>query len=478
MSDVSLKNFLVLIGAALTVFFLLFMRPDYFADYSTLSTVLGAELLFLTVLKFRQLFFPVLILVFLLASTDLPAHAAFLSGRWLVLAAGAVCGVPVYMRNRTQSFSQFHLIASFCIVSAMVSAFVSEYPQEAVLKAVSLTLLFIYAACGGRIAVSVSQPALFFRRLVVACEILNVFIAICYFGFRREFLGSPNSLGATMGVALVPVLLWGVISAERPMQRRRLSAGLIVAMLLLMSSFARASIAAAMISSVLLCVSLRQYRLLIKGLALAILLAVAAVMFVPEPTEETGLNSSGPVSAIFLYKGHAEGGVLASRRGVWTQTWDVIQQNPWFGSGFGTSSITDDMTRVAFAQRHVDSWIIREHGNSYLAIMEWVGLLGVIPFYALLLLAARNAHMVFAWARRVGDTSSPALPAATIIVAGLVNALFEDWMFAVGYFVCVFFWTIAFILVDLVPQAEMVPQAYAAASGEPHFQGAPAVSLT
>jgi hypothetical protein len=43
-----------------------------------------------------------------------------------------------------------------------------------------------------------------------------------------------------------------------------------------------------------------------------------------------------------------------------------------------------------------------------------------------------------------------------VVIAGLVHGAFEDWMFAVGYHVCVFFWSIAFILVDLAPRTAAV----------------------
>jgi len=38
-----------------------------------------------------------------------------------------------------------------------------------------------------------------------------------------------------------------------------------------------------------------------------------------------------------------------------------------------------------------------------------------------------------------------------VVTAGLIHAAFEDWLFAVGYYICVFFWTFAFALDDLIP---------------------------
>ena len=52
--------------------------------------------------------------------------------------------------------------------------------------------------------------------------------------------------------------------------------------------------------------------------------------------------------------------------------------------------------------------------------------------------------------RRSGDILAPAVPAAAILVAGLIDAGFEDWLFAVGYYLSVFLWAMAFILADML----------------------------
>jgi hypothetical protein len=85
---------------------------------------------------------------------------------------------------------------------------------------------------------------------------------------------------------------------------------------------------------------------------------------------------------------------------------------------------------------------------------------------------------VFLWVRSTGDFSSAALPAAAVVAAGLVHAAFEDWMFAVGYYVCVFFWTIAFILIDVMPHASSVHTPETIVALEERFQSAPLASLS
>ena len=52
------------------------------------------------------------------------------------------------------------------------------------------------------------------------------------------------------------------------------------------------------------------------------------------------------------------------------------------------------------------------------------------------------------WLRSSGRVNQPAVVAAAIILGGLINAFFEDWMFAVGYYFCVIFWVIALSLRD------------------------------
>jgi O-antigen ligase len=450
MSDNMAKAVLVLSAAALLIAGIIVLRPGYLSSTSGLATLIGAEVLLAAVANFRKAYLPTVLICFLIAGTGLPFQAELLQARWVALGIGAALGLAVYLKTHSHKLTIFHLFAFFCALSAFVSALISNYPSEALLKAVSLFLLFLYAGTGARTAIA-GQPERFFVSMVIAVEILIWTTVTFYLVFHNEIFGNPNSLGAVMAVACIPVLLWGFLRAQARTRKLRLGTELMMALLLLFSSFSRASIIAAMISSLLVCVTLREYRVLIRGTAIVVLLAICAVVLVPRQTDAPSWNGSESIGSVFLYKGKREQGVFGSRRTVWQQTWNVIRDKPWFGSGFGTSHVSSDMTKLDYAARHIDSWVIREHGNSYLAIIEWTGLLGVLPFYALLFLAARNAASVFSWVRRSQDAFSPAIPAAAIIVAGLIDAAFEDWMFAVGYYLCVFFWVMAFILVDVMP---------------------------
>ena len=431
---------------------LVLVRPGYFTDMQYLGGLLLLEALVAAIWKYDQRFFPVLILVFLLAGTNVPVAGIWNAVRWVVLGAGALAGMAIYLKNYPFSAQLIHWIALSCVVAATTSAEVSSFPKQPLLKALSLFLLFLYGSFGARLAIA-GREKKFLASLLWGCEALIYFTALQYFILHREFFGNPNSLGAVMGIVAVPLMLWGIWVAEDVrIQRRRLFA-LILSLILLFTSYARASIVAATVSCILFCLLLRNYRALIKGLAIAFAIAIVVPYVVPLPNSPAAATT---LRSRFLFKGKEQAGALGSRKPVWDTTISSIEQHPWFGTGFGTtlSAFDTDANQVAnFSSTTVTT---REHGNSYLAITEGVGLVGVVPFLSLIILTIFNIARVLRYLFHTRDPNFAAVPIALVLMAGLVHAMFEDWLFAVGYYTCVFFWAFGFMLVDLVPLASQV----------------------
>lgn len=445
------QTFIVVGSVLILLALILFMQPQYLADPQVLGSIVAAQILVLSLCKYKESFFVVLMAAFLWAGINLPLGGSWLQGRWIVLAAGTLAGLAIYMRDGNHRFSLIHLLAFACVLSAVVSASVSAYPQEALLKALSLFLLFLYGVTGARLAVPLLEPERFFRKLLLGCEVMTYITAIAYYLVRWPLLGNPNSLGAVMGIVAVPVILWGFLCAESVMTKRRMGFVLCVALMLLMSSYARAGIAGAMVSCLLVCIALRQYRLIVGGIAASVAIAALTFMFAPRPIGMAENAHSESITSLFLYKGKPGQDLMGSRRGPWDQAVAAIKDHPWFGSGFGTSVTEQSATYFELTRtRFVDSRMIREHGNSYLAIAEWSGLIGVLPFYLLIGATASNAKKALVRLRRDRNIFSPGVPAAAILVAGLIDAGFEDWLFAVGYYVTVFVWAMTFILSDLL----------------------------
>lgn len=425
-----------------------YARPGYFTDPTLLGGLVLCEVVAASLWFYRQVFFPLVILAFLLAGMALPLAGMWMAGRWFFLATGAVVGCFIMLKEWRYHFGVFHILAAFAVLAALVSAVVSRYPEFSFLKAVSLLLLFLYAATGARLAVT-GRENRFFTGLLAGCELFVVAIA----GFHLlglEAMGNPNSLGAVMGVVVTPILLWGTLLEESVLVHQRRQVLFVLAMYLTFHSHSRSGLAATLGACGVLCLALRRYKLLGQGIVILLIIITSSAIFDAEGFSRT----IAAVNDTVVYKGKDPSlGVFASRESPWQAALDSIQKHFWLGSGFGTTDNGQDASQYLDQYGHfaTSEKVTSENGSSYLAIVTWVGLAGVVPFLFLLLVLGRNIARTVMWMWKTGNPSHPAVPLAMVMIAGLINAGLEDWLFAVGYYLCVFFWSLAFILADFAP---------------------------
>jgi hypothetical protein len=439
----------VLVGAVLLaplmLVYLAYSRPGYFNSQLYLSALVFLEFLFGAIWLYRQVFFPVVLMAFLFAGTGLQIGSGWTVARWVVLAIGALVGCAIVVKDRRLHFGWFHAVALFAAMAALLSGVVSKYPDFALLKALSLLLLFIYSATGARLAVAGREPR-FFAGLLIGCELFVVGLAGCYL-LGREVMGNPNSLGVVTGVVGAPILLWGTMVAQNPYVRHRRFALLAVCLYMVYHSQARASLGAAGLTCTLLCIAMRRYKLLARGLLVILILVGTVAIVSPETFSREVSNFSSSV----VYKSpDPTRSFLASRESPWQGAQKTIHNNFWFGTGFGTTDNGQDAS-ARLDQFTTNPGVTAENGSSYLAIFAWVGMLGVLPFLILLLAILGKVVRTTVWMFRTGSPFHPAIPLAMVMIGGLFHAGFEDWLFAPGYYVCVFFWSLAFILVDVAP---------------------------
>lgn len=430
--------------------------PGLFANTTILGGILALEIALIGLAHFESLFFSLLMGSFLWAGTFLPFYTAANSLRWLFLGVGALGGFIVWTRNpHSPRFSAFHLVALFCVASALVSAAVSDMPRTALLKASSLFLLFLYGSAGARLAVARREKQ-FIAGLVLACEWGVYFAAVCYLVLDFEVFGNPNALGAAIGIVAVPVMVWAASIAETPALRRRCLFALALCGCLLYLSNSRASILGATVALVVFTIAARYQRLLFQCVFLSLFFLTAMAVVSPSRVNDVVSSFTGRM----LYKDPtAAHEILESRLSPWEETLSVIRQHPWFGSGFGTSELGAVRPNSAPSSVYTNPEWNREHGSSYLALAEYLGLVGVLPFLALLLMLFHRLIRAFWQLRATGGLPHLYVPLALVVVAGLVHAGFEDWLFAVGSYLCVFFWVCAFLLIDLVPAAKQAKAA-------------------
>ena len=441
----------VLIGAALLapvfLIYVAYSQPEYFNSQVYLGGLVFLEFLFCAIWMYRQVFFPVVLMAFLFSGTGLPG--GWTAARWAVLAIGALVGCAILAKDRRLSFGLFHGIALFAIIAALLSAAVSKYPGFALLKALSVLLLFVYAGTGARLAVA-GREQRFFAGLLTGCELFVAGLALCYL-VGREVMGNPNSLGVVMGVVGAPILLWGTMVAETSPVRVRRFAILAICLYMVYYSHARASMGAAALSCGLLCIALRRYKLLGQGVLVIIILVSAVAVLNPVAFSDKAYD----VFSSVVYKNPDQTrSFLASRESPWQSAQATIRNHFWFGTGFGTTDNGQDAS-ARLNEFSTTPEVSAENGSSYLAIFAWVGMLGVLPFFLLLLAIMGKVIRTVLWMVNTGSPFHPAIPVAMVMIAALFHAGFEDWLFAPGYYVCVFFWSLAFILVDVAPRTPL-----------------------
>ncbi|MFZ0478921.1 MAG: O-antigen ligase family protein [Terriglobales bacterium] len=441
-------------GVAAGVAFVLYVvyhHLQYFGNISFLGSVVLIEIVIASLWKYDSRFFGLLMVSFLWAGMTLPMESVWTGGRWAVLSIGAVTGFVIWMKAPRSQFRSIHLISFFCVGAAFVSSSVSPFAQMASFKALSLLLLFLYCSAGARVA-AIGREDRFFKGLLLACEVATCATAMCYFGLGQTIWGNPNALGAAMSIGVFPVLLWGWLTTDGPLSRSRRLAVLILCVFLVFYSLARAGIVSMILVTLVFCICLRQYKLLTKIIAIALATVAISGMLAPLSLDRT----ISDLEDLALYKGHKEKGLLGSRRAPWEDSIASIKEHPWFGTGYGTSPTGED-PGFYFGRFASSAETVREHGSSYMTIAEWVGLLGVVPFAALLGLTVSNVWRVCSWMRKTSNPRHYSIPLAMVVLAGLVHAGFEDWLFAVGSYSCVYFWTFAFLLADLMPAPVTAP---------------------
>lgn len=426
------------------LFFYVEHRPFLFTNTTYMGGILALEVVAVCLWHYENVFLPVTMWCFLAAAIALPLSGASYTLRWVFLAMGALAGFVLWIRtNRERHFGVFHLVALFCVFSAVASASSSVAAKTGILKAGSLFLLFLYASTGGRLALWGHERS-FMRGLTMACEVA-AFVSGAAYLTGYDLFGNPNNMGAFIGVIVTPVLLWSVLTTEDRSERRRRSIALAICGGLLYVSVCRAAIVSVFAVLVSVTVALRRPGLVVKAIFVGALFV--EIMAVGNPSR-VGDWVDGLAGRFVFKKFGTRNGVLGSRLSPWEDTIAAVKQHPWFGTGFGTSEMGTEQSQSRESSVYTVFGTNREHGSSYLAMAEYMGLLGILPFLLLLVLVMQNIFRMLAWMRRTGRPSHCGVPFALIVLAGLIHAGFEDWLFAPGSYLCVFFWVSAFLLID------------------------------
>jgi len=172
----------------------------------------------------------------------------------------------------------------------------------------------------------------------------------------------------------------------------------------------------------------RLFGLLVGGVAAS---ALVLALYFPHYLES--------LDEVYVKKGSTY--VTQSRENLMLDSWEAAKESPIIGVGFGVARGFSEAWEFEFETGSAS----REKVNSYLALIEEVGIVGsmfiVAPLLWVLVESARRL-LLLAKSCPSSDEFLTTLTLSACFVGGLVNAFFEAWLTAAGFFSTVIFWLI------------------------------------
>lgn len=374
-----------------------------------------------------------LIQVTLFAAASCP-YGAFLGPvRWPVLFLSALLSIGFTSWNELEFGQHMFDRAVLALVCAtFLSAMYSANSTMTLLKSCAFLAVITYAGFGAPAAVKALKGR-FVTSYAVTSVCALIVVAVCYWVLNFEVMGNPNNLGALLSVFVWPAVLWLSLCARLHLRVVGIVAS-VATLALTYYSLSRASMLAEIVAAFVVLVCARRFR------ALA-MLAVACVCL--------SAVLVGPARD-FVQKGD-DPDMLKSRRDLIEDSLDRIQRRPLQGEGFGVTAGLSEYWDGGTSSNEFQ----REEGNSFLGIVCQLGLLGAVPIVIALLCIAGQMYRM---ARGRVAQSDVALLAVGVVSAGLVNATFEAWLFAGGFYLCLLFWSFSSILTRSTAMLSSAPQ--------------------
>jgi O-antigen ligase len=363
-----------------------------------------------------------------------------------------LCLLPIFLyKNRMVSRNPISIGIGLIGFYSMGTSFLSYYPLISLMKGISLILLAGFLLfmvptlkqLHRHIGVDnyVIRMFLFYSIFIVVLNTLfyfifpnNSFLA----GRYRGLFPNPNTVGALYGIFFLPIL-WYKIGKHRKLKNKL---GLIFIYLIgtvqLLASQSRAGILSAMTATLFMVLGTKK--LFTRIIVISVICILILFVYV-ENVENNFIKN-------FIYRneGKLEG---SGRLNMWALTWNSFIEKPLFGGGLGvaeTDGIKERLTTESFNYNI-------EKGNSFLAALGELGVVGFLLLAGGLLIPIIKACMS-SFSRGNNSEKSAKLIFAAIVVAGLVNAVFEQWLLSVGSALCLFFWIFSSLLLNSVEDFE------------------------
>jgi O-antigen ligase len=427
---------------ALSAFLIIF--PNYLGllisknQWSILG-ILGLGVLIVTLYfsDFRHVIFVAMLFLFFASAKYYWMTELFANLRWVILAAMAARALSNWIMGRvTTRFRWIDLFAFLFLVLAFYSQTYSIRPDLTLERSVSVLIFYLAVFWG--VCEYVNDPK---KAEVVIQQLLAAAFIVYLWGFCHPnivggrivgFFGSPNAIGV-LGSIVFPLALWSYFSR----QSRYGGLILLVVVASILMSNSRAGFLGAGIGGAYFLSSYKRSGrtgFLTWFLFLAVLPILCAQLFGAEFFKEffrweTLLSGSGRYEA-------------------WREVLRLISYRPWLGYGFGVEEQLFLTFDIVFYEHNG----LYAH-NSYIGLISQVGIIGAcILFVPLLFFFIREVIRI----HRMSEIGTYQLELAlnAAILGGVVNALFESWVYSAGSAFAFPFWCVVVMKYRLASQVK------------------------
>ncbi len=247
------------------------------------------------------------------------------------------------------------------------------------------------------------------------------------------FFGHQNLLASVLLFTLPAV--WGlkIKDKSQKIKGRKVFFFILLSLnlLVLTLTYSRSALLALIFGVIVFLILNRNWKVITYGFAITAVLIIA-IYSIPS------LNQA--VDKI-IKKDFPE--VYSSRMWMWDPSYKAALEGGLFGLGYGISH--PDIRSGEYSDRFVDGRIIREKGNSSLALVEETGVVGLVLFLLPILLivilsVTKDLHQTRFFSRQDGirmttDLSPPTTHYSLLtaaLAAFLIHAQFEAWWVGVG----------------------------------------------
>jgi O-antigen ligase len=307
----------------------------------------------------------------------------------------------------------------------------SSYPEISALRALYFILISTGCISAGILWIRYSNKNIFDFLLPANL----IVVLICVFsiltnipsdswtaGHGKGFIGffGHQNLLASVLLFTLPVVFGVKIKAQSKKLKVFIFILLTLNFILLILTYSRSAIVAMIFGLIVFLILNKNWKVLSYGFIVAVILT-SIIYFTPS------LNNFADK---ILKKDFPE--VYSSRLWMWEPSYNAAFEGGFFGLGYGISH--PEIRSGEYSDRFEDGRLIREKGNSSLALIEESGVIGLvlflIPVFYILLRVIIGKDSLLTTQYSILNTNYSLLTAA--LAAFILHAQFEAWWIGVG----------------------------------------------